>query len=136
MPSIVSHICLTRKVQRRDALDSGGVTAFGDMSSTPSRDILSTNLQRLIQRDVDKHGPISRRAWAAGKGLDVKLIERLVKKSHAPTLDKLEDIANACGLKAWHLLYDGLDPDAPPADPISAEDRALLERLRSLLTRP
>lgn len=31
------------------------------------------------------------------------------------TLDSLEKIADACGLKAWHLLLEDFDPAAPPS---------------------
>lgn len=61
------------------------------------------------------------------------MIDRLTKGQHAVTLDKLEAIAEACGLKPWQLLIEDLDPAAPPEAPISDEDRALLRRLRRML---
>jgi hypothetical protein len=39
------------------------------------------------------------------RGLDVRLIARAAKGQHAVTLDKLEEIAAGCGLRAWELLY-------------------------------
>jgi hypothetical protein len=62
------------------------------------------------------------------------MIDRLVKGQHAVTLDKLEEIAAACGLQPWHLLIEDLDPASPPDAPISAEDRAMLIKLRRLLS--
>lgn len=73
------------------------------------------------------------RAWASGKGLDVRLIDRLSKGQHAVTIDKLDEVVGKLGLKAWHLLLDDLDPASPPDAPISAEDRAMLSRLKRLL---
>lgn len=73
------------------------------------------------------------RAWAQGKGLDVRMIDRLVKGQHAVTLDNLEKIADACGLKPWHLLLEDLDATKPPEATVTEEDRALLRKLRQLL---
>lgn len=98
---------------------------------TTLRDILAANLRRLIAKDSD-----SVRAWALARELDVRLIDRLSKGQHAVTLDKLDEIAAACGLKPWHLLVEGLDPAAPPDQPISAEDQAMISKLRRLLDPP
>lgn len=62
------------------------------------------------------------------------MIDRLVKGQHAVTLDSLEKIADACGLKAWHLLIEDLEPGATPDAPITEEERQMLKRLRRLLT--
>ena len=98
------------------------------MDSVTSRDILAENLSRLIEASG-----LSLRAWAQGKGLDVKLVERLAKNSHAVTLDKLEDVAKAVGLQAWQLLLPDVDPDNPPTASLTADDKALLDRLRRAL---
>ena len=98
------------------------------MTTTTSRDILAENLRRF--RDAEG---LSTRAWALSRELDVKLIERLMKNSHSVSLDKLEEVAKACGLEAWHLLIPGVEPGDPPDAPITTEDRALLGRLRKLL---
>lgn len=98
-----------------------------------ARDILAQNLSRLRERDSPPGELLSVRAWAQGKDLDVRMIDRLLKGQHAVTLDKLEEIAAACGLQAWHLLIPDLDPSEPPQSPISAEDREMLARLRRLL---
>ena len=66
---------------------------MGVMSPAPSRDILAANLRRLIDADTPKGQRPSVRAWALGKGLDVRLVDRLTKGQHAVTLDKLEEIA-------------------------------------------
>jgi hypothetical protein len=52
------------------------------------------------------------------------------------TLDKLQEVADACGLKPWHLLYEELDPESPPDAPVSESDRAMLRKLRRLLGDP
>ncbi len=104
------------------------------MASASPRAILAANLRRLIERDTPKGARPSVRAWALGKELDVRMIDRLTKGQHAVTLDKLDEIATATGLQAWQLLVEDVDLDAPPDAPISAEDRAMLARLRRILT--
>jgi len=81
-------------------------------------------------RDGEK---LSVRAWALGKGLDVRMIDRLLKGQHAITLDKLDEIATALGLSAWHLLVEDLNPADSPDAPISAGDREMLARLKRLI---
>lgn len=103
------------------------------MNIATPRDILAKNLRRMIEAAAPPGEKPSVRAWALGKGLDVRLIDRLSKGQHAVTLDKLDEVAAGLGLKAWHLLLDDLDPSAPPDAPISAEDRAMLSRLKRLL---
>ena len=98
------------------------------MITATSRDILAENLRRL--RDAEG---LSTRAWALSRGLDVKLIERLIKNSHAVSLDKLEEVAQACGLQAWHLLIPHIDTKDLPEAPITSEERALLGKLRKML---
>jgi hypothetical protein len=103
------------------------------MTDPTSRAILAANLRRRIEADAPNGGRMSIRAWATGKGLDVRLIDRLVKGQHAVTLDNLEKIADACGLKPWHLLVEDLEPGATPDAPITEEERAMLRRLRRLI---
>lgn len=98
------------------------------MSEGQTRDILAANLRRMI----DKNGQ-SNRSWAISRGLDVKLIDRLVNKSHAVTLDKLEEIAKACGLEPWHLLIPDLEPGQRIDAPLTEADRELLNKLKNLL---
>ena len=103
------------------------------MGNPSSRDILAANLRRMIERSTPEGEKPSVRAWALGKELDVRMIDRLVKGQHSVTLDKLTEIADACGLKPWHLLIEDLDPASPPDAPISEEERRMLTRLRNLL---
>jgi hypothetical protein len=100
-----------------------------------TRAILATNLRRLIEADLREGERISVRAWAMARELDVRLIDRPTKGEHAVTLDKLEEISAACGLRPWQLLYEGLDPHALPDEPITADERAMLQRLRSLFNK-
>jgi len=48
-------------------------------------------------------------------------------------LDKLAEIAAACGLQTWQLLIEDLDPNAPPSMPITPDERQMLAKLRRLL---
>ena len=104
------------------------------MSSTHLRDTLAANLRRMIEASAPRGERPSVRAWALSKGLDVRLIDRLSKGKHAVTLDKLDEIAAACGLQPWQLLLADLDPAHPPDAVISEEERALLRKLRRLLS--
>ncbi len=103
------------------------------MSDIHARALLARNLWALIREDTPQDEKPSVRAWALGKGLDVKLIERLVKNQHAVTLDKLQEIAEAVGLKPWHLLLEEFDPSSEPDSPITEDERKMLTRLRKLL---
>lgn len=103
------------------------------MTDSASRSILAANLRRMIEADTPRGQVPSVRAWALSRGLNVRLIDRLTKGQHAVTLDKLEEIAHACGLQAWHLLIDELDTKHPPTAPITEDERVLLAKLRRLL---
>ena len=103
------------------------------MAESHLRAILAANLRNRINADTPPGAKFSVRAWATGRGLDVRMIDRLIKGQHAVTLDNLDKIAAACGLQAWHLLLEDLDPSAAPDAPISEDERAMLRRLRRLL---
>lgn len=103
------------------------------MAAATPRDILARNLNRMIDRATPPGAKRSVRAWALGKGLDVRLIDRLTKGQHAVTLDTLDEIAQTLGLRPWQLLLEDLDPATPPEAPVSEEDRLLLRKLRRLL---
>lgn len=102
------------------------------MSTTNTRDILATNLKRQMAHDLPAGSKLSVRGWALSKGLDVKLVERIMKNHNAITLDKLQMIADACGCQPWHLLLETFEPGTAPDAPLSTEDRAMLTRLRKL----
>lgn len=104
------------------------------MTFDRSRAILAANIRTLIDAGTPSGRHPSVRAWALGKGLDVRLIDRLVKGQHAVTLDNLERVAEACGLQPWQLLLEDLDPKAPPEAPITEDERAMLRKLRRLLS--
>ena len=105
------------------------------MPSDHLRDTLAANVRRMIDAATPPGKKPSIRAWALGRGLDVRMIDRLVKGKHAVTLDTLDKIADACGLQAWQLLIADLDPAHPPDAPITDDERALLRRLQRLLER-
>lgn len=112
------------------------VTARWDhlvMALKTPRHILADNLKRMIERAAAPGDRPSARAWAMSKRLDVRLIDRLVKADNAVTLDKLAEIAEACGLQPWQLLIEDFDPTDPPSMPITDEERLMLKKLRRLL---
>ena len=93
---------------------------------------MAANISRMIIESSDAAKP-SVRAWALTKGLDVRMIDRLIKGEHAVTLDKIDEIARACGLEAWHLLLPNLNYKNPPVSKVTEDDLALLSKLRHLL---
>lgn len=103
------------------------------MEEESLRAILAANVRRMIERAAPLGSRPSVRAWAMGKGLEVRLIDRITKGEHAVTLDTIESIAQACGLQPWQLLLPHLDPDEPADVPITPEDREMLRKLRKLL---
>lgn len=103
------------------------------MPTSDLRAILAANLKRMIDRESPAGTRPSVRSWALSKGVDVRLISRLVKEEHAVTLDVLDKVASAVGLQAWQLLLPDLDPASPQDAPISEDERKLLARLRRLL---
>lgn len=103
------------------------------MQSDRLRATLAINLRRKIERDLGPGARWSVRAWALGRDLDVRLIDRLLKGQHAVTLDKLDEIATACGLQPWQLLLPDFDPASPADAPISDDERRMLTKLRRLL---
>jgi len=98
------------------------------MDALTPRDILAANVRKMINKEGQ-----SVRAWAMAKGLDVRLIDRIAKASHAVTLDKIDEVATACGVPAWQLLLPDFEPGASLEPPLSSGDRELLARLKSLL---
>lgn len=98
------------------------------MEPVTPRDILARNVRKLI----DKEGQ-SVRAWALAKGLDVRLIDRITKASHAVTIDKIDEVAAAIGVPAWQLLLPDFEPGAHIDAPLTQQERDLLLRLKGLL---
>ena len=103
------------------------------MPTTASRDTLSINLKRMIDAEARLGEKPSIRAWAMKKDLNVRMIDRLVNRQHAVSIDSLERIAMAIGLRPWQLLIDDPLPGKTPDPPITEDDRMLLRKLRRLL---
>lgn len=80
------------------------------MTSETSRSILAANLRRMIDLSARDGERPSVRAWALARGLDVRMIDRLVKGQHAVTLDKLEEIADRVRPEAVAPAVRGLGP--------------------------
>lgn len=58
---------------------------------------------------------------------------RIKQGKVAPGLDKIDAIARRFNLAAWQLLVPGMDPKNPPTlQPVSATERALYEKIRSV----
>lgn len=103
------------------------------MTEKLPRQILSDNINRMIDASTPPGATRSVRAWAISRGLDVKMIDRIAKNSHAVSLDTLEQVAKGCGLKPWHLLLEDLDWNNPPDANVTPQDLETLAKLRKLL---
>lgn len=106
--------------------------------SMDARNVIAANVKKLIDAASVRGVRSSIRSWSLSKGLDVRTIDRLVKGEHAINIDKLDEVARACGLQAWQLLREDFEPpqaDAPAASPpaLNEVDRLLLERLERIL---
>lgn len=62
----------------------------------------------------------------------MRLIDRITKGGNA-TLETIDQIANAVGVPAWHLLLPDFEPGAKIETPVTESERQLLERLKRLL---
>ena len=96
------------------------------MNEMTPRAILAANLRKLI-------GDESVRAWAMARRLDVRLVDRMAGGKHSPTLDKIDEVAAACGVPAWQLLLPDFEPGKTIEPPLTSGDRELLEKLKRLL---
>lgn len=106
------------------------------MPAVPSRAILAANLRKLIEHDLGPGARFSILAWCKGRDLpdsDVRLITRLVGGENV-SIQKLDELADAIGLKPWQLLLEDFNPAGkPPEPPLTPEDIALLRRLRRVV---
>jgi transcriptional regulator with XRE-family HTH domain len=99
------------------------------MVTPSSRAILAANLRRMIDADGG-----SVRAWAMGKRLDVRMVDRLVKEENSPTLDTLDEIAAACGLRTWQMLLEDVDATRPPDANVTMDERVAVGEHSDMLT--
>ncbi|MEY4906709.1 MAG: hypothetical protein RL260_427 [Pseudomonadota bacterium] len=105
------------------------------MDGKHPRETLAANLNALINSDTLPGERRSVRAWSMRKGLDVKLIDRMTKGEHSVTIDKLQEVATALGVKAWQLLLDDFDPAHPAPTLITEQERVMLDRLKTMFSR-
>lgn len=93
------------------------------------KDNLSTNLQSLMAHHKMSQGDMRRKC-----GIAQSTIGRIIKKETAADIDTIAAIAEVFQLAAWQLLAPPFEPSNPPVvNQVSAEERDLYERLRSIL---
>jgi plasmid maintenance system antidote protein VapI len=73
------------------------------MKKPPSRQILATNLQRLMERSVDKQNNL---ALARHAKVGHTHIGRLLRMESSATTDMIDALAEAFGVQPWELLTD------------------------------
>lgn len=97
------------------------------MKPLDTKPILWENLKRLMAHHWGKEN-LSRLCSEAGVGLATA--DRIKKQATSVGLDKLEAIAGAFDLQAWHLLTPNLDPSNPPVIALTRSEAELYKRLR------
>ena len=107
----MNHALTCRLLQCDDVwLASGKAPAKPDAPTEQHpRQTLAANINSLINSQTPQGDRRSVRAWATKKGLDVRLVDRLTKGEHSITIDKLQEVATALGIKPWQLLKEDLD---------------------------
>lgn len=105
------------------------------MDAPTLRAILARNLQRLREHHSPPDRVLSVRAWAMGRELEVRLIDRLLKGEYDPKLDTVVEVAHKLGLQPWQLLLEDFDPAHPQSMPMTEDERKTLENLRRLLAK-
>lgn len=95
-----------------------------------SKIVLAENLERLME--FHKIPSDAALAKMCRPKVDQKTIWRIRNKSQSPTIEKLEAIAAALGLRAWQLLTPGFDPANPPTITITASEANLYKKLSEL----
>jgi len=88
-----------------------------------TRKTLAENMRRII-------GERSQSSWADERGIDKKIIQRAISARHATTIDTLDALASATGLRPWQLLVPGLDPANPPVHCMTQTERDLYAKIR------
>jgi transcriptional regulator with XRE-family HTH domain len=89
--------------------------------------VLWENVSALMQKHFGREN-LTRlaRETKCGPGTATRIKERETSVG----IDVLEKIASAFNLQPWQLLVPGFDPSHPPTlKPVTAEERALYERL-------
>lgn len=87
--------------------------------------ILWENVQALMRA---RYGKINQARFIADSGVGNGTVTRIKSCRVSVGIDKLQEIAEAYGLEAWHLLVPDLDPLNPPLS-LTPSERDLYKRL-------
>ena len=90
------------------------------------RQVLSDNLSSI--KIAWKYKSVN--DMARKNGLEQTTLDRIIKKTMSPTVDKIVVIAGKFDLQAWQLLLPGLDPKNPPIFVMTDSERSLYEKLK------
>ena len=64
--------------------------------------------------------------------VDQRTVGRILSGEMCPTIDKLDELASAFGLRAWQLLVPNLDPENPPVGAISRREQEYHRKIEAL----
>jgi len=89
------------------------------------KEIVWENVQALMRA---RYGKINQKRFIEDSGVGNGTVTRIKNRRTSVGIDKVQQIAEAYGLEAWHLLMPDLDPNNPPLSLTPAE-RDLYKRL-------
>jgi len=107
--------------------------AYG-ISTMSARDILATNIQRLMDANPPLSSLVKVAAEAKRKGHTVSknAVDSAKSGAHAINMDTLDGIARAFEMEAWQLLVPNMNPNNPPVlRSIGETEDEMYKRLRS-----
>jgi transcriptional regulator with XRE-family HTH domain len=79
-----------------------------------ARNVLAENLKVLMEWSARKGGIGTQQGLAAASGIGQSSASRILKGEQSVSMNMLESIAAAYGLRGWQLLVPNLDPSNPP----------------------
>lgn len=126
--AMLRHICLHRNgipnsegqaLMPCDAREDSGM-------KKPTVTVLAANLAALRERPGM---PSSQAEIAARSGVDQTTIGRALRATNALSVDKLDGVARAFGVKPWHLVAPGMAAQIEGLSPMALEVALLYEDL-------
>lgn len=96
--------------------------------------IVSENLRALMVHAgiVNARGEPNQSGMKRAHNIDQRTVGRILSCEMNLSVQKLDEVAHAFGLRAWQLLIPDLDPKNPPVFVMSEAERAFYRRLDEL----
>lgn len=105
-----------------------------DMRHDPNQTVAANLRALMLHAGMANKGEPNQSELARASGADQRTVGRILSRNQSPTVEMLETIARAFGLRAWQLLIPDLDPANPPVVVMSEAERQFYRRLEELRT--